>query len=256
MWNDYFSGKVALVTGAATGMGRATALLFAQAGAKVVVADIAVEAGEKTVADINEAGGDARFVRVDVSKAADVKAMVDKTVDWYGRLDCAFNNAGVFLEGDLTADCTEEIFDTTVAINMKGVFLCMKYELPQMVKQGAGTIVNTSSVNACRVLPRSVAYTAAKFGVVGMTRMAAVEYGAMGIRVNAILPGAIMTPMFDKGLALDPTRGLERIKNTRPLGKPADPIEIAKSTLFLCSDLANHITGHALAVDGGYVGAA
>jgi NAD(P)-dependent dehydrogenase (short-subunit alcohol dehydrogenase family) len=255
MWNDYFNGKVALVTGSATGMGRATALLFAEAGAKVVVADIQTEAGEKTAADIREAGGEARFVQVDVSKADDVKAMVDRTVGWYGRLDCAFNNAGVFYESELTADCTEEIWDKSIAINLKGIFLCMKYELPVMVAQGGGAIVNTSSVNAFRVLPRSAAYTAAKFGVIGLTRMAAVEYGAMGIRVNAICPGAIVTPMFEKGIALDPSR-LERIKHTRPLGKAADPIEIAKSALFLCSDQANHITAHALPVDGGYIGAA
>jgi NAD(P)-dependent dehydrogenase (short-subunit alcohol dehydrogenase family) len=255
MWNDYFKDKVALVTGAATGMGRSTAMLFAEAGARVVVADVAVEDGERTVAEIRAAGGEARFVRVDVSQSSEVQAMVERTVDWYGRLDCAFNNAGVFYEDQPTADCTEEIWDKTIAIDLKGVFLCLKYELPQMVKQGGGAIVNTSSVNAFRVLPRSAAYTAAKFGVIGLTRMAAVEYGAMGIRVNAICPGAIMTPMFDKGIALDPSR-LERIKHTRPLGRAADPIEIAKAALFLCSDQANHITAHALPVDGGYIGAA
>jgi NAD(P)-dependent dehydrogenase (short-subunit alcohol dehydrogenase family) len=256
MYNGYFEGKVAVVTGSATGMGRSTAMLFAEAGAKVVVADVAVELGEKTVADIREAGGEARFVKVDVSSSADVEAMVARTVEWYGRLDCAFNNAGVFLESEPTADCTEEIWDKTIAIDLKGVFLCMKYQLPVMVKQRGGAIVNTSSVNAYRVLPRSPAYTAAKFGVIGLTRMAAVEYGQMGIRVNAICPGSIMTPMMERGMALDPTRSLERIRTTRPLGTPADPIEIAKSALFLCSDQANHITAHALPVDGGYIGAA
>ncbi|HLY54906.1 MAG TPA: SDR family oxidoreductase [Stellaceae bacterium] len=256
MYDDFFRGKVALVTGAATGMGRSTALLFAQAGAKVVLADVADEAGEKTLADIRAAGGDARYLHVDVSSTADVRNMVDKTVEWFGRLDCAFNNAGIFLEGEKLADCTEEIWDKTIAVDLKGVFLCLKYELPVMVRQGGGAIVNTASVNAMRVLPKSAAYTAAKFGVVGLTRMAAVEYGGSGVRVNAILPGSIMTPMMERGLALDPTRGMERIKATRPLGVAADPIEIAKSCLFLCSDQANHITGHSLAVDGGYVGAA
>jgi NAD(P)-dependent dehydrogenase (short-subunit alcohol dehydrogenase family) len=251
-----FEGKVALVTGAATGMGRATALAFAAAGAKVVVADIAREAAEQTVADIAAAGGEARFARTDVSNAADVEAMVARTLDWFGRLDCAFNNAGVFLEGERLADCTEEIWDRTVGINLKGVFLCLKYELPQMARLGGGAIVNTASGNAVRILPKSAAYTASKFGVIGLTRMAAVEYGGDGIRVNAIIPGAIKTPMMERGIALDPTRGLERIRQTRPLGHAAEPDVIAEAAMWLCSDRASHVTGIALPVDGGYTAAA
>ena len=181
--------------------------------------------------------------------------MVDQTLQWFGRLDCAFNNAGVIEENEPLADVSEETWDRTIDVNLKGVFLCMKYEIPVMQKQGGGAIVNTSSVNAHRILRNTAAYTASKFGVIGLTRMAAVEYGGDGIRVNAICPGAIFTPMMQAATAADPSR-LERIKHTRPLGKVADPIVIANACLWLCSDQAAHITAHSLNVDGGYVGAA
>ena len=255
MYDGYYEGKVALVTGSATGMGRTTAIEFARAGAKVIVADWNEAAGRATADEIVQAGGDAHYVKVDVSKEASVKAMVDKTVELYGRLDCAFNNAGVMEESSNLAELEEDMWDRIVNVNMKGVWLCMKYELPVKVAQGKGAIVNTSSVNAFRILPRCAAYTASKFGVIGLTRTAAVEYGPMGIRVNAICPGAIMTPMMESAVVADPSR-LERIKHTRPLGRAADPIEIANSALFLCSDLARHITAHSLPVDGGYIGAA
>jgi NAD(P)-dependent dehydrogenase (short-subunit alcohol dehydrogenase family) len=252
---DFYAGKVVLITGAATGMGETSAIEFAKAGAKVVVADWNEEAGLATVDAILAAGGEAQFVRVDVSNGQSVKAMVDQTLAWYGRLDCAFNNAGIMEENAKLADLDETMFDRIVAVNMKGVFLCMKYELPVMVAQGKGVIVNTSSVCAARILPNCAAYTASKFGVVGLTRSAAVEYGASGVRINAILPGAIATPMAKAAIAADPER-LERIKHTRPLGKVAEPLVIAKAAMWLCSDDAEHITGHALPVDGGYVGAA
>jgi NAD(P)-dependent dehydrogenase (short-subunit alcohol dehydrogenase family) len=252
---DFYVGKVVLVTGAATGMGETSAVEFAKAGAKVVVADWNEDAGRATVADIIETGGEAKFVKVDVSNSESVKAMVDQTIAWYGRLDCAFNNAGIMEENAKLADVDEAMFDRIVAVNMKGVFLCMKYELPVMVAQGKGAIVNTSSVCAARILPNCAAYTASKFGVVALTRSAAVEYGGSGVRINAILPGAIATPMAKAAVAADPAR-LERIKHTRPLGKVAEPIVIAKAAMWLCSDDAEHITGHALPVDGGYVGAA
>jgi NAD(P)-dependent dehydrogenase (short-subunit alcohol dehydrogenase family) len=181
--------------------------------------------------------------------------MVDQTIEWYGRLDCAFNNAGVMEENAKLADIDESLWDRIININMKGVFLCMKYELPVMVRQGKGAIVNTSSVCAARILPNCASYTASKFGVVALTRTAAVEYGGSGIRVNAILPGAIATPMVRAAVEADPSR-LERVKHTRPLGKVAEPIVIAKAAMWLCSDEAAHITGHSLPVDGGYVGAA
>jgi NAD(P)-dependent dehydrogenase (short-subunit alcohol dehydrogenase family) len=252
---DFYAGKVLLVTGAATGMGETSAVEFAKAGAKVVVADWNEDAGRATVADIIETGGEAKFVKVDVSNSKSVKAMVDQTIAWYGRLDCAFNNAGIMEENAKLADVDEAMFDRIVAVNMKGVFLCMKYELPVMVAQGKGAIVNTSSVCAARILPNCAAYTASKFGVVALTRSAAVEYGGSGVRINAILPGAIATPMATAAVAADPAR-LERIKHTRPLGKVAEPIVIAKAAMWLCSDDAEHITGHSLPVDGGYVGAA
>jgi NAD(P)-dependent dehydrogenase (short-subunit alcohol dehydrogenase family) len=253
--NEFYVGKVVLITGAATGMGETSAVEFAKAGAKVVVADWNAEEGESTVAEIIAAGGDAKFVKVDVSNAESVKAMVDKTLEWYGRLDCAFNNAGIMEENAKLADVDEAMFDRIVAVNMKGIFLCMKYELPVMVAQGKGAIVNTSSVCAARILPNCAAYTASKFGVVALTRSAAVEYGGSGVRINAILPGAIATPMAKAAIEADPAR-LERIKHTRPLGRVAEPIVIAKAAMWLCSDDAEHITGHALPVDGGYVGAA
>jgi len=253
--NEFYAGKVVLVTGAATGMGETSAIEFAKAGAKVVVADWNETQGQATADAITQSGGAAKFVKVDVSNAESVKAMVAKTLEWYGRLDCAFNNAGIMEENAKLADVDEAMFDRIIAVNMKGVFLCMKYELPVMVAQGKGAIVNTSSVCAARILPNCAAYTARKFGVVALTRSAAVEYGSSGVRINAILPGAIATPMAKAAIAADPAR-LERIKHTRPLGKVAEPIVIAKAAMWLCSDDAEHITGHALPVDGGYVGAA
>jgi NAD(P)-dependent dehydrogenase (short-subunit alcohol dehydrogenase family) len=253
--NEFYAGKVVLVTGAATGMGETSAIEFAKAGAKVVVADWNETQGQATADAITQSGGAAKFVKVDVSNAESVKAMVAKTLEWYGRLDCAFNNAGIMEENAKLADVDEAMFDRIIAVNMKGVFLCMKYELPVMVAQGKGAIVNTSSVCAARILPNCAAYTASKFGVVALTRSAAVEYGGSGVRINAILPGAIATPMAKAAIEADPER-LERIKHTRPLGKVAEPMVIAKAAMWLCSDDAEHITGHALPVDGGYVGAA
>jgi NAD(P)-dependent dehydrogenase (short-subunit alcohol dehydrogenase family) len=252
---EFYTGKVVLITGAATGMGETSAIEFAKAGANVVVADWNAEQGQETVDQILRNGGEAKFVKVDVSNADSVRAMVAKTLEWYGRLDCAFNNAGIMEENSKLADVDEAMFDRIVAVNMKGIFLCMKYELPVMVAQGKGAIVNTSSVCAARILPNCAAYTASKFGVVALTRSAAVEYGGSGVRVNTILPGAIFTPMMKAATEADPAR-LERVKHTRPLGKVAEPIVIAKAAMWLCSDEAEHITGHALPVDGGYVGAA
>lgn len=253
--SGFYEGKVVLITGAATGIGEASALAFAKASAKVVVGDWNAKEGQSTVDAIVAAGGEARFIQVDVSNARSVKAMIDQTVEWYGRIDCAFNNAGVMEENCKLADIEEEMWDRIIDVNLKGVFLCMKYELPVMVAQGGGAIVNTSSVCAARILPNCATYTASKFGVVGLTRSAAVEYGYANIRVNAILPGAVATPMAKAAWTADPER-LERVKHTRPLGRVADSIVIAQAAMFLMSDAADHITGHALPVDGGYVGAA
>jgi NAD(P)-dependent dehydrogenase (short-subunit alcohol dehydrogenase family) len=246
-----FHGKVVIVTGGAMGIGKTTAAEFAKVGALVVVADQNEAIGRSTVNTINAAGGEARFIQVDVAQSASVKAMVEQTVAWYGRLDYAFNNAGIMVENSKLADVHEDAWDRTINVNMKGVFLCMKYELPFMVAQGKGAIVNVSSVCAFRIVSNCAAYTASKFGVVGLTRSAAVEYGPLGVRINAILPGAIATSMAEAAFSVDPSR-LASIKNTRPLGKVSSPTVVAKAAIWLCSDEAEHITGHALPVDGGY----
>ncbi len=269
--------KVSIVTGGAVGIGRASALIFAREGAKVVVADIMTGEGEETVRLVQETGGEAVFVRCDVSQAADVEALVQHAVATYGRLDCAFNNAGI--EGDVapTADCTEENWDRIVAVNLKGVWLCMKYQIQQMLAQGdGGTIVNTSSVAGVVAERGFPAYAAAKGGVIQLTRTAAAEYAGLGIRVNAVCPGVINTPMIDRawakvnidamapGAVRSPfarkiankiirTRAVRKMMFTmmQPMGRNGDPEEIAEAAMWLCSGASSYITGHALLADGG-----
>ncbi|MBM3131967.1 MAG: SDR family oxidoreductase [Chloroflexi bacterium] len=243
-------GKVALVTGAGSGIGRATALLFAQEGAKVVVVDIVPEGGKETVNMIKKAGGEALFVQVDISRADQVQAMIKKAVDTYGRLDCAANNAGIEAQPAPTADCTEADFDRTVAVNLKGTFLCMKYEIQQMLKQGGGTIVNTSSMAGMVGVAGMPAYTAAKHGIVGLTRTAALEYGTAGIRVNAVCPGATRTPMVQQIITAMPELG-KGMEANHPIGRIGEPNEIAEAIVWLCSDESSFVTGHPMAVDGG-----
>lgn len=244
-----FSGKTALVTGAASGIGRDTALAFARAGAQVVVSDIAVAAGADTVQQIIQAGGSAIFVRADVAVAADVEAMVAATVAHYGRLDFAFNNAGVELENQRLADSEEDLFDRMMAINVKGVWLCMKHEIQQMLRQGGGRIVNTASVAGLIGAPKHSIYAATKHAVVGLTKSAAAEYGKKGIRVNAVCPGVIRTPMLER--ALERESGWEEgLKALHPIGRIGEVGEVSAAVLWLCSEASSFVTGHSLAVDG------
>lgn len=249
---EAFRGKVALVTGGASGIGKATALAFGREGAQVVVADWMAEPGEATAAEIRAAGGQATFVKVDVSKAADVEKMVRDAVSRYGRIDCAFNNAGI--EGEMSpfSETTEENWNRVIDINLKGVFLCMKYEIPVMLAQGGGVIVNTASVAGLVGFANLVPYVASKHGVTGVTKSAALEYGKQNIRVNAVCPGVIRTPMVERILAENPEMEAG-LTAGEPIGRLGLPEEIASAVLFLCSDAASFVTGQAIAVDGGWV---
>lgn len=245
------AGKVALVTGASSGIGRATALAFAREGAKVVVADVTVEGGEETVAQVEKAGGEAIFVKTDVSKAVEVEALVAKTVATYGRLDCAHNNAGIAGNAKTIVDDTEDNWDRILAINLKGVWLCMKYEIVHMLKQGGGAIVNTASGAGLIGVRRGGAYVASKHGVVGLTKTAALEYAKAGIRVNCVCPGPIDTPML-QGIGGSNQVVIERMVAAQPGGRLGKSAEIAEAAVWLCSDAASFITGLPTPVDGGY----
>ena len=248
---EQLAGKVALVTGGGSGIGQASALAFARQGAKVALADVNAEGGEKTVSMIREAGSDCIFIYADVSKATDVEAMVRKTIEVYGRLDCAFNNAGILAGSGPIHESSEENWDRVMAINLKGVWLCMKYEIPQMLKQGSGAIVNTASLAGLVGERGNAIYTASKHGVVGLTRSAALQYARNGIRINAVCPGFIHTAMIDPIIAQRPE--FEAALDARhPVGRMGAPEEIAEAVVWLCSDAASFVTGHAMAVDGGY----
>jgi len=245
-------GKVALVTGGASGIGRATALTFAREGAKLVIADMNEDGGQQTVHLITEKGGEAIFVKTDVSQTVEVQALISKAVKTYGRLDCAHNNAGISGGGRaLTAEYPEETWHQVIAVNLTGVWLCMKYEIPQMLHQGSGAIVNTASVAGLIGGRGLAAYVASKHGVVGLTKTAALEYAHQGIRVNCVCPGVIHTPMTARGLD-DPERRA-RIIASEPMGRVGTPAEIAEAVVWLCSDVASFVTGHTMTVDGGYV---
>ncbi len=246
--------KVVIVTGASQGIGRAAAQIFAQEGAKVVVVDVKVQGGEETVRIIRESGGEATFVEADVSKEDQVQTMVNVTLKTYGRLDCAFNNAGVEAGQALTPliDSPVEEFDRLISVNLRGIFLCLKYEIPAMLKTGSGAIVNTSSVAGLVGFQLSAPYVASKHGVIGLTKAAALDYATSGIRVNAICPGVTRTPMVDALIGGD--KELEAmIVGVHPMGRVASPEEIAQTAVWLCSNEASFITGVALAVDGGLV---
>jgi len=247
-----FTGKVALVTGASSGIGRATALAFAREGAKVVVSDVVVDGGNETVQLIKKAGGEATFVKADVAQTADVESLVQQTVATYGRLDCAHNNAGI--SGPLTtvADTAESKWARVIAVNLKGVWLCMKYEQQHMGKQGSGAIVNTASDAGLVGIAGASAYVASKHGVLGLTKTAALEYAKQGIRVNAVCPGVIETPMVQRLTDRHPSAA-EAMVAGHPIGRVGKPEEVAEAVIWLCSEAASFVTGLAMSVDGGYV---
>jgi len=245
-------GKVVLVTGGGSGIGRATSLRLAQEGAKVMIVDYVPEGAERTVQMIKEAGGEASCIAADVSVTRQVEMMVDKTVTTYERLDCAFNNAGI--EGKMvdTAEYPEDVFDRIIAINLKGVWLCMKYEIPQMLKSGGGAIVNTASGAGLVGVAQLSAYNASKHGVVGLTKTAALEFAQKNIRVNCVCPGLINTPMVARMVDSGGMNEQEFLA-AEPVGRMGRPEEIGEGVVWLLSDAASFVTGHAMSIDGGFV---
>ncbi|HUG15645.1 MAG TPA: glucose 1-dehydrogenase [Thermomicrobiales bacterium] len=246
------AGRVALITGGAAGIGRATALAFARAGAAVMVADIDAPGGEETAALIRNGGGGAAFARCDVTSEAEVAAMVQATVDTFGSIDCAFNNAGILERhsGTLLADLEQADWDQVIATNLTGVFLCLKHELRAMARQGRGSIVNTSSIAGLRGTAMLPSYGVSKHGVISLTKSAAQGYGANGIRVNAVCPGLIDTTMLDE-LAEKVPAIAASLETGQPLGRVGQPLDVASAVVWLCSDAASFVTGIAMPVDGG-----
>ncbi len=250
-------GRVALVTGGASGIGRVTAQMFAREGAGVIVTtDANVQGAEETVRLIREAGGVATFIKCDVSKAEDVEAMVQKGVETYGRLDYAFNNAGIGPDGKRVpivniVDFPEELWERTIGINLTGVFLCMKYEMRQMMKQNYGAIVNTSSVGAFKAVPGFAAYDASKTGLFGLSKAAAVEGASSGIRVNVICPGPTARTLLLENLTSAQPEVKGKMLEIIPLRRVAEPEEMAEAVIWLCSDKASFVTGHIMPIDGG-----
>ncbi len=247
------AGKVAIITGAGAGIGRATALLFAKEGAKVVVADRDPEAGTETVSLIEESGGAAISVQVDVSKAADVRKMVETTVKRYGKLDILINNAGIYAEADVV-EATEEEWDRILDVNLKGVFLCSKYSIPEMIKGGGGSIVNIGSEAGIVGIQNQVAYNVSKSGVIALTKSMALDFALHNIRVNCLCPGRTLTPLVEKVIAeaQDPESTRRALEEDRPLKRMGRPEEIAAGILFLASDESPYATGAILSIDGGY----
>lgn len=244
-----FKDKVVVVTGSSFGIGRATAIAFAQRGAKVVLSDWMEDMA--TMKAIGEIGGEAFFVKCDVSREDDVRNMVAQAVGRYGRLDFAFNNAGVEGSPAPAADCSDENWDRTIGINLKGVWLCIKHEIPEMIKAGGGAIVNNASIAGLVGFGGVPAYVASKHGVVGLTKNVALDYAKQNIRVNAVCPGVIHTPMIDRYTGNDP-KVMQQMVAGKPIERLGQPEEIAETVVFLCSNAASFITGQAIAVDGGW----
>jgi NAD(P)-dependent dehydrogenase (short-subunit alcohol dehydrogenase family) len=251
--NQSLSGKIAVVTGGSSGIGRGTARIFAREGAKVVIADIDVPGGKETVDLIKKAGGEAIFVKTDVTKAAEVASMVEQTVKTFGRLDCAFNNAGVESVVAVIVEATEEEWDHVVDTNLKGVWLCMKYELAQMVKQGSGSIVNTASISGHIGYGKGLPYVASKHGVIGLTKSAMMDYGDKGIRINAVCPGSIRTPMQERLMGKNNVSAEAALVSEIPAGRLGTPVDIGETVVWLCSDAAVYINGTDVIVDGGFL---
>jgi len=246
------NGKSIIMTGAGSGMGRDAALLGAKSGARVTIADIDAEAGNETLALVKEAGGEAQFVRADIADEAQVRALVVSAVEAFGRLDGAFNNAAVPQADTLLHELSLDRFERAMRINVAGTFLCMKYEIEAMLKTGGGSIVNTASAAGAVGFPLASEYIASKHAVVGLTKGAAIDYGTKGIRVNAVLPGATLTPMLKGSMARVPE--LEQyLIDQQPIGRLADPFEIATAAIWLLTDHASFVTGASFAVDGGYI---
>jgi len=244
--------KVALVTGGASGIGEATVKCFAREGASVAVADIDSEKGDLVARMVRENGGNAFFMHCDVAKVSEIERLVSETVSRFGKLDCAFNNAGI--EGDqcLTADCSESNWDRVINVNLKGVWLCMKYELQQMLPKKAGSIVNNSSVAGVVGFIEIPAYVASKHGIIGLTKSSALEYASSGIRINAVCPGVIRTPMVERITKNNPETEAAYV-GMEPVGRMGTPDEIAEAVVWLCSEKASFVTGHSMIVDGGLV---
>lgn len=247
-----FSGKVALVTGGSTGIGRAAAIAFARQGARVVIASRRQETGQAAVSEIEALGGEALWSGCDVSQAQQVEHLIDKVLATYGRLDCAFNNAGSGGRGGLLPEIGEQDWDLTIDGYLKSVFLCMKYQIPVMLEAGGGAIVNNSSVDGKRAFPWDPVYSAAKHGVLGLTKSVALQYADKGVRINAVCPGWIKTPPVDEMIAKDPHAESLMLQH-QPIGRLGSSEEVAAAVVWLCSEQASFITGTALDVDGGYL---
>jgi NAD(P)-dependent dehydrogenase (short-subunit alcohol dehydrogenase family) len=242
--------KVSIITGGSSGIGRATAVALAKEGVKVAVAARRAKEGEETVRLVKEAGSEGIFMKTDVANEDDVRSLVDKTVKTYGRLDYAFNNAGTEETMTSLVDQTSDVFDQIMNVNVKGVWLCMKYEIPQMIRTEGGAIVNMSSVAGVMGFPQMPIYVASKHAVLGLTKSAALEYAKSGIRINAVAPGGVETDMLER-LGEDKNQILETLKSMHPIGRIGDPEEIANAVVWLLSDKASFVLGHTLLLDGG-----
>jgi NAD(P)-dependent dehydrogenase (short-subunit alcohol dehydrogenase family) len=249
---DRMKDKVVIVTGAASGIGRATALALAREGARLSLSDVDESGGRKTLEAVQGAGAEAFFLRTDVTDEAQVGSMVTKTVERFGRLDAAFNNAGIENDPKPTTDMTLAVFERVLAVNLRGVFLCMRAEIPAMLRQGKGSIVNTASVAGLLGAPGLLPYVASKHAVVGMTRTAAAEFTPQGIRVNAVCPGLINTPMLDRLAANLGKDAMAAYVTMTPIRRLAEPGEVAEAVVWLCSDASSFVTGSAMTVDGGF----